>query len=59
MHAPTAPRPGPGFVDVTRASAHFGDHGLARPLAILLAWAVGGGVLTLARYRLTRRQPVA
>jgi hypothetical protein len=33
------------FIEVARASAFFGGHGLARPLAILICWAAGAGLL--------------
>jgi hypothetical protein len=38
------------FVEVFRASAYFGDHGLVRPLLVLLAWvAVGAAVVAHRR----------
>lgn len=40
------------FVDITRSSAYFNNHGIAQPLAILLAWALtGAAVIAYATQR--------
>ncbi|XVU26841.1 carboxypeptidase regulatory-like domain-containing protein [Actinoplanes sp. CA-054009] len=33
------------FIEIARSSAYFGNHGLARPLTILLAWVVAAAAL--------------
>ncbi|BBH69938.1 hypothetical protein ACTI_66230 [Actinoplanes sp. OR16] len=33
------------FIEAARASAFFGGHGLAKPLTVLVAWAVGAALL--------------
>ena len=43
------------FVDITRASAYFGNNGLLKPLLILLAWAAAGGLLLTAALIRSRR----
>ncbi|SNY47597.1 carboxypeptidase regulatory-like domain-containing protein [Paractinoplanes atraurantiacus] len=39
------------FIEVVRASAYFDNHGLARPLSILLAWVAAGAALLAWTHR--------
>jgi hypothetical protein len=44
------------FVDAARASSYLGGSGLARPVVVLCAWALGGAALLAAAALVTRRR---